>query len=184
MDKDEIKNLDGEFKAKLQKQQVLNSIKTYIIKISICCLKRGREAIRGSFPPLTRQLFCVSAFPNAPQRFLRISVRRYSFAIPDLPRPSAPLLYPSSARCRRPDLSRNRAISTFSEYNRRLRRKQPYGISKAQIILQLFRRTAVYHTVIEHNGRAKKRTRAVFSVLHGIGHIKFLAQRASCIDLT
>lgn len=32
VDKDEIKNLDGEFKAKLQKQQVLNSIKTYIIK--------------------------------------------------------------------------------------------------------------------------------------------------------
>ena len=37
-----------------------------------------------------------------------------------------------TARCRRPDLSRNRAISTFSEYNRRLRRKQPYGISKVQ----------------------------------------------------
>ena len=55
---------------------------------------------------------------------------------------------------------------------------------KCKVILQLFRRTAVYHTVIEHNGRAKKRTRAVFSVLHGIGHIKFLAQRASCIDLT
>lgn len=32
VDKDEIENLDGEFKAKLQKQQVLNSIKTYIIK--------------------------------------------------------------------------------------------------------------------------------------------------------
>ena len=34
VDKDEIENLDGEFKAKLQKQQVL----------SICCLKKGREA--------------------------------------------------------------------------------------------------------------------------------------------
>ena len=32
VDKDEIENLDGEFKAKLQKQQVLNSIKAYIIK--------------------------------------------------------------------------------------------------------------------------------------------------------
>lgn len=32
VDKDEIEKLDGEFKAKLQKQQVLNSIKTYIIK--------------------------------------------------------------------------------------------------------------------------------------------------------
>lgn len=32
VDKDEIENLDGEFKTKLQKQQVLNSIKTYIIK--------------------------------------------------------------------------------------------------------------------------------------------------------
>ena len=32
VDKDEIENLDGEFKAKFQKQQVLNSIKTYIIK--------------------------------------------------------------------------------------------------------------------------------------------------------
>ena len=28
----DIENLDGYFKAKLQKQQVLNSIKTYIIK--------------------------------------------------------------------------------------------------------------------------------------------------------
>lgn len=32
VDKDEIEKLDGEFNAKLQKQQVLNSIKTYIIK--------------------------------------------------------------------------------------------------------------------------------------------------------
>ena len=32
VDKDEIENLDSEFKAKLQKQQVLNSIKPYIIK--------------------------------------------------------------------------------------------------------------------------------------------------------
>lgn len=49
VDKDEIENLDGEFKAKLQKQQVLNSIKTYIIKISICCLKRGRNSSAALF---------------------------------------------------------------------------------------------------------------------------------------
>ena len=32
VDKDEIENLDSEFNAKLQKQQVFNIIKTYIIK--------------------------------------------------------------------------------------------------------------------------------------------------------
>ena len=32
VDKAEIENLDGEFKAKLQKQRVLNNIKAYIIK--------------------------------------------------------------------------------------------------------------------------------------------------------
>ena len=150
VDKDEIEKLDGEFKAKLQKQQVLNSIKTYIIK-NIDMLSRFGDILLRFLICLGHQLPYYIRHQHAAEDRTCLAIERY------------PLFRNITAVC---------GANSHTVYRKR------------KIILQLFRRTAVYHTVIEHNGRAKKRTRAVFSVLHGIGHIKFLAQRASCIDLT
>ena len=50
VDKDEIENLDGEFKAKLQKQQVLNSIKNiYYKKYRYAVLKEGEKLSAALF---------------------------------------------------------------------------------------------------------------------------------------